>query len=64
VIVTALLYQGVLLRSDASHLTGTLLMVPALVIVAGVALPPLLGAKRTLTIAVVCVALVAASSRS
>ena len=61
VIVTALLYQGVLLRSDVSHLTGTLLMVPALVIVTGVALPRLLGAKRTVTVAVACVALIAAS---
>ena len=61
VIVTALLYQGVLLRSDTSHLTGTLLMVPALVIVAAVALPRLLGAKRMVTVAVVGVALIAAS---
>jgi hypothetical protein len=29
VVTAILLYQGVLLRSDVSHLTGTLLMVPA-----------------------------------
>jgi hypothetical protein len=61
VITTILLYQGVLLRSDPSHLTGTLLMVPALVIVTATDLPRLLGAKRTVTAAVAAVALVAAS---
>lgn len=61
VITTILLYQGVLLRSDPSHLTGTLLMVPALVIVTAVDLPRMLGAKRTVTAAVAAVALVAAS---
>ena len=61
VIATILLYQGVLLRSDQSHLTGTLLMVPALVIVTAADLPRLLGAKRTVTAAVAGVALVAAS---
>jgi hypothetical protein len=61
VIATILLYQGVLLRSDASHLTGTLLMVPALVVVAGVALPQLFGAQRRVTVAVVGAVLVIAS---
>ncbi|HEX3711244.1 MAG TPA: hypothetical protein VHV09_00500, partial [Trebonia sp.] len=42
VITTILLYQGVLLRSDVSHLTGTLLMVPALVVITGAVLPRLL----------------------
>jgi hypothetical protein len=61
VITTILLYQGVLLRSDPSHLTGTLLMVPALVIVVAADLPRLLGVKRTMTAAVAGVAIVAAS---
>ncbi|HEX3711584.1 MAG TPA: hypothetical protein VHV09_02220, partial [Trebonia sp.] len=61
VITTILLYQGVLLRSDVSHLTGTLLMVPALVVITGAVLPRLLGAKRTVTAAIAGVALVAAS---
>jgi hypothetical protein len=60
VISTILLYQGALLRSDSWHLTGTVLMVPALVIVASSALPRLLGARRV-TAAVVGVALGAAS---
>ena len=46
VIITILLYQGALFRSDSYHLTGTVLMVPALVIVAASALPQLLGIRR------------------
>jgi hypothetical protein len=61
VMATILLYQGVLLRSDASHLTGTLLMVPALVIMAGTVLPRLLGAQRLVTMVVAGVALFIAS---
>ena len=61
VVATILLYQGVLLRADASHLTGTLLMVPAVVIIAGVVLPRLLGAQRRATMAVFGAALVIAS---
>jgi hypothetical protein len=61
VMATALLYQGVLLRSDASHLTGTLLMVPALVIMTGAVLPRLLGAQRKVTAAIAGAALIAAS---
>ena len=61
VVATILLYQGVLLRADASHLTGTLLMVPAVVIIAGVVLPRLLGAQRRATVAVVGAALIIAS---
>jgi hypothetical protein len=60
VIATILLYQGVLLRSDASHLTGTLLMMPALVVITGTALPRLLGARRV-SAAVAGAALIAAS---
>jgi hypothetical protein len=61
VLTTILLYQGVLLRSDASHLTGTLLMVPALVIMTGAVLPRLFGAQRRVTVAIAGAALVAAS---
>jgi hypothetical protein len=61
VVATILLYQGVLLRADASHLTGTLLMVPALVVVAGTVLPRLAGAQRRATAAVLGAALVIAS---
>jgi hypothetical protein len=61
VVATILLYQGVLLRADASHLTGTLLMVPAVVIIAAVVLPRLLGAQRRATVAVLGVALFIAS---
>jgi hypothetical protein len=60
-LATALLYEGVLLRSDTSHLTGTLLMVPALVILTATGLPRLIGVQRRVTAAVACVALVAAS---
>jgi hypothetical protein len=61
VLATVLLYQGVLLRSDASHLTGTLLMVPAAVIMTGAVLPRLLGAQRKVTAAIAGAALIAAS---
>lgn len=60
VIITILLYQGALLRSDSWHLTGTVLMVPALVIVTSCALPRLFGARR-LAAAVVGLALGVAS---
>jgi hypothetical protein len=61
VVATILLYQGVLLRADASHLTGTLLMVPAVVVVAGTVLPRLVGAQRRATAVVLGAALVIAS---
>ena len=60
-VATALLYQGVLLRSDQSHLTGTLLMVPAAVIVTGTALPRLLGVRRRVTAVVAGAALILTS---
>jgi len=60
-ITTILLYQGALLRSDASHLYGTMLAVPGLVIMAATALPRLLGAWRPVTLAVAGVAVFAAS---
>jgi hypothetical protein len=61
VITETLLYQGALLRSDASHLSGTLLAVPGLVIMAATVLPRLLGAWRPVTLAVAGVAMFAAS---
>jgi hypothetical protein len=60
-LTTILLYQGALLRSDTSHLTGTLLAVPALVVVAGSALPRLLGGRRRAVTAMASAALIAAS---
>lgn len=61
VLATALLYEGVLLRSDASHLTGTLLMVPALVIVTATVLPRLLGARQDVAVGLAGAALTVAS---
>jgi hypothetical protein len=61
VLATAVLYEGVLLRSDASHLTGTLLMVPALVVMTASALPRLLGVRRLVAAAAVGAVLVVAS---
>jgi hypothetical protein len=61
VLVTILLYQGALLRSDTSHLTGTLLAVPALVVVASTVLPRLLGGHRRRTLIAAGAAIAAAS---
>jgi hypothetical protein len=61
VLATALLYEGVLLRSDTSHLTGTLLVVPGLVIITATVLPRLCGAQRRATAVIAAVALVVAS---
>ena len=61
VLATALLYEGALLRSDTSHLTGTLLMVPALVVATATVLPRLLGLQRRGLAAVAALALVAGS---
>lgn len=60
-LATILLYQGALLRSDTSHLTGTMLAVPALVIVAGTVLPRLLGGRLRATL-VTCGAVLIAGS--
>jgi hypothetical protein len=60
-ITTILLYQGALLRSDASHLYGTMLAVPGLVIMAATVLPRLLGAWRPVTLGVAGVAVFAGS---
>jgi hypothetical protein len=61
VLATALLYEGALLRSDTSHLTGTLLIVPGLVIVTATVLPRLCGASRSATAVLAAAALVVAS---
>ena len=61
VITTILLYQGALLRSDASHLGSTTLAVPGLAIMTATVLPRLLGARRRVTLAYAAVALFAAS---
>jgi hypothetical protein len=61
VITETLLYQGALLRSDASHLYGTLLAIPGLVIMTATVLPRLLGAWRPVTLGVAGVAMFAAS---
>jgi uncharacterized membrane protein (UPF0136 family) len=58
---TILLYQGALLRSDAAHLSGTLLITPGLAIMTATVLPRLLGAWRPVTLAVAGAALFAAS---
>lgn len=49
-LTTIIMYQGALLRSDADHLTGTLLVVPALVVTCATALPRLLGGLRRTTL--------------
>jgi len=61
VITTILFYQGALLRSDVSHLYGTMLAAPGLVIMAATVLPRLLGAWRPVTLTVAGVAVVGAS---
>ena len=61
VVTTILLYQGALLRSDASHLFGTMLVAPGLAIMVATVLPRLLGAWRPVTLAVAGVAIFAAS---
>ena len=61
VLATALLCEGALLRSDTSHLTGTLLMMPALVVMTATAAPRLLGATRRAPVALAGVALTVAS---
>jgi hypothetical protein len=61
VIIAILLYQGALLRSDLTDMTGTLLIVPALVIVTATVLPRLLGARRRVTVTIAGAALAVAS---
>jgi hypothetical protein len=60
-LVSVLLYQGALLRSDTADLTGTLLTVPALVVMAVTAVPRLVGARRRATLTVAGAVLAVAS---
>lgn len=61
-VITILLYQGAMLRADTTHLTGTLLAVPALVIAVATVLPRLLGGRRRVTLVLGGAALIVASS--
>jgi hypothetical protein len=61
VLTTVLLYQGALLRSDYFHLTGTLLVLPALVVTVASMLPRLLGGRRRVTLVVAGAAIAVAS---
>src|SRR4029077_7728406 len=61
VITTILLYQGAILRSDSLHLTGTLLFLPALIIVIAAGLPKVLGARSQPAMVAAGVMLFAAS---
>lgn len=45
-VVTILLYQGAMLRADTAHMTGTLLVVPGLVVMVATTLPRLAGLRR------------------
>jgi hypothetical protein len=49
VVVSAVSFQGALLRSDSSHLFNTILAVPVLLVVAVAELPRLLGLNRPAT---------------
>ncbi len=60
-ITTILLYQGALLRSDATHLAGTMFALPALVVTVATTLPRLLGAQWRATLTLGAAALVAGS---
>lgn len=61
VLATILLYEGGMLRADSTDLAGTLLAVPALVVVAATVVPRLLGGRRRATLVVSGAALAAAS---
>jgi hypothetical protein len=60
-VATVVVYQGALLRSDQTHLIGTMLPVPALVVVTATTLPRLAGARRSATLVVAGAAIVAAA---
>jgi hypothetical protein len=60
-LTTILLYQGAMLRADGEHLTGTLLVVPLLVVAAATMLPRLLGALQLRTLAIAGVLIFAVS---
>ena len=61
-VTTIALYSGALLRSDTPHLIGTMLPVPAFLIVVATTLPWVVGARRRATLAVAGAVLVAVAS--
>ncbi len=61
VLAAILLYEGGMLRADTLDMTGTLLAVPALVVVVATVLPRLLGGRRRTTLIGVGAVLAAAS---
>jgi hypothetical protein len=61
VLATILLYEGGMLRADSTDMAGTLLAVPALVVVVATVLPRLLGGRRRTTLIGVGATLAAAS---
>jgi hypothetical protein len=60
-VITILLYEGAMLRADATDLTATLLAVPAFVVAAATILPRLLGGQRRATLVGAGLVLAAAS---
>jgi hypothetical protein len=50
-VATILLYQGAMLRADTEHMTGTLMVVPVLVIMVATMLPRLIGLRRYAAVA-------------
>ncbi len=58
-VATVVIYEGALLRSDTAHLSGTMLGVPALVVVAASAPPGRLGARGYTALVLAGAALVA-----
>lgn len=60
-VATIVLYEGALLRSDAEHLSGLLLALPALVVVVATGLPRLVGARRPATLILAGAAVVVAA---
>jgi hypothetical protein len=52
VVTTVVLYEGALLRADATHLINTMLPVPVFVAVVAVTLPGRLGARRPATLVI------------
>ena len=46
IVTTIVMYQGALLRSDIDHMSGTVLMVPAVVVTVATVLPRALGARQ------------------
>jgi hypothetical protein len=58
-VTTVVIYEGALLRSDSTHLIGTMLAVPVLGIVAVTTVPHVVGARRLVSV-VVCAAIAAA----